>query len=278
MKNLKRKLAIALLSGITLITTACGSSVSNEEVIKKVYESANNIKSADIELDLDMELALKDQSLKTSMKGKTSFISEPLAMSMDVITTAFQGEMKIKAYFKDNYMYISNPVKEGEWIKTDNEQLVKQIQEQQKNLTSDKIVEIFKNSSDKIKVDEKDGKYHVTYSGDGSEYKDIFITALSSTIQDPAALENIKNNTKFKKVNVTYVVDKNNYTPIEQKVDMELEITEAGNTANTKIKGTTKYSNVNNVKEIVLPEEAKNAKSLEELEKEQQEQQAEKSE
>lgn len=268
MKNLKRKLAVALLSGITLITTACSGAASNEEIVKKVYESSTNIKSADMDIDLDMELSADGQNLKTSMKGKTSFIADPLAMNMDIATSAFGNEVKLKAYFKDNYMYISNPDKEGEWIKTNNEQLVKQIQEQQKNLTSDKMAEIFKNSSDKIKVEEKDGKYHVTYNGDGSEYKDIFISALGSTIQDPAALEKIKNNTTFKKVIVTYVVEKDSYKPVEQIMDMELDITDSGKTANTKIKGTTKYSNVNNVKEIVLPEEAKSAKDLADLEKE----------
>ena len=65
----------------------------------------------------------------------------------------------------------------------------------------------------------------------------------------------------FKNVSIKLVVTKD-YVPVNNEVTMELATKNTPTPTTMKIKQIIKYSNVNNVKEISLPDEVKNAKEV----------------
>ena len=69
------------------------------------------------------------------------------------------------------------------------------------------------------------------------------------------------NNVDFKNVSIKLVVTKD-FTPVNNEVSMELASKNTPTPTTMKIKQIIKYSNVNNVKEIKLPDEVKNAKEV----------------
>mgnify|MGYP006969893696 FL=1 len=69
------------------------------------------------------------------------------------------------------------------------------------------------------------------------------------------------NNVDFKNVTIKLVVTKD-YTPVTNEVNMELATKNTSTPTTMKIKQNIQYSNVNNVKEINLPDEVKNAKEV----------------
>ena len=74
-------------------------------------------------------------------------------------------------------------------------------------------------------------------------------------------LKSAFNNVDFKNVTIKLVVTKD-YTPVANEVNMELATKNTPTPTTMKIKQNIQYSNVNNVKEINLPDEVKNAKEV----------------
>lgn len=262
MNVFKKNIAILLLSIITIIATACSSGISNEEILNNFYKNASSVKSSDIDLDMKVEMKEGNDNFNMTMKGKSSVITEPLAMALDMNTEILGDKTSIKIYLKDDYLYMASSENKNSWLKTKDSNLVETIKTQQNNIASTKILEVFKKSSEKTKVEKKDDKYTITYSGDGSEYKDIFIEQLALSMGG-SSLQQISENIKIKNAKIVYIVDAKTFNPIESNSEITMEITENGKTGSVNTTTNMKFSNINNVKEISLPEEAKNAISLE---------------
>ena len=69
------------------------------------------------------------------------------------------------------------------------------------------------------------------------------------------------NNVDFKNVSIKLVTTKD-FIPVNNEVTMELATKNTSTPTTMKVKQNIKYSNVNNVKEINLPDKVKNAKEV----------------
>lgn len=263
MKMFKKNIFIALFSALAIILTACGSSMSNEDVVKKFYENTKNMKSADIVADTTTEMSVLNQKMTINSVMDGSVILDPVAMKMTLKTKMENQSVNMQLYFKDNVMYMEDPTSAGKWVKTTDDSIVSSIKKQQEGLTSDAMLELFKEVSKDTTVAEKDGKYVLTYKGDGSGYTDILKKSLEATVTDNAMLTQLTQNMTFKSVEVIYVVDKNTLLPIETTTNYEMEVSIQGQSVNMKVNGKTTFSNINKVSEITLPDEVKNAEELE---------------
>lgn len=272
MKNLKKLFFVVMLSVVTVISVACSASVSNDDVLTKFYENTKNIKSADVKSTAEITITPEGEGqqplvTKTSISGTT--VSEPLTFKLDTITTILGRDISINMYYKDNTLYIKSPMTgDGEeWLKTSDTSIIQQIYlvDNQSLVSSNASLELFKKKVDGIKVEEKDGKYEISFSGNVDNIKDIVFDILSkSTGGNSAAFEQIKNNMTFKSFTAKYVVDKSTYLPISLDSTIELEINVDGQKGTIKTVSSEKYENINKVSEIVLPDEVKNAKDINE--------------
>ena len=250
-KSLKKSLFILLTLLSVFFIVACGDKLSKKEVIEKFIESDKNIKSADLTITMKIEQKNSTNPAGISMEasGDLSVILEPaLAMKMD-ITVPFSNN-KLAMYMKDDYSYIQNP-NNNQWIKQSNKGFGEQFTKlyAQSNAMYDFLLK----NIDKIDLKEKDGNYLLIIKN----FKDLF-----KSLNIPESQFDM-----FNDISMTFEIDKKTFLPITFTMLGAIKV------ENIKMDFTfkAKYSNINNVKEIIVPKEAleaKEEKSVEEQLKE----------
>ena len=254
-KSLKKSLFILLTLLSVFFIVACGDKLSKKEVIEKFIESDKNIKSADLTITMKIEQKNSTNPAGISMEasGYLSVILEPaLAMKMD-ITVPFSNN-KLAMYMKDDYSYIQNP-NNNQWIKQSNKGFGEQFTKlyAQSNAMYDFLLK----NIDKIDLKEKDGNYLLTIK----DFKEILKKEFS--VLDPTG----KGLDGFEDMVLTFTVDKKTFLPVN--FTMVGAINEGGIKMNFSFEA--KYSNINNVKEIIVPKEALEAKEQKTIEQQLQE-------
>ena len=243
-KSLKKSLFILLTLLSVFFIVACGNKLSKKEVIEKFIESDKNIKSADLTITMKIEQKNSTNPAGISMEasGDLSVILEPaLTMKMD-ITVPFANN-KLAMYMKDDYSYIQNP-NDNQWIKQSNKGFGEQFTKlyAQSNAMYDFLLK----NIDKIDLKEKGGNYLLIIKN----FKDLFKDDLKSL--------NIPENQfdMFNDISMTFEIDKKTFLPITFTMSGAIKV------ENIKMDFAfeAKYSNINNVKEIVVPKEALEAK------------------
>ena len=250
-KSLKKSLFILLTLLSVFFIVACGNKLSKKEVIEKFIESDKNIKSADLTITMKIEQKNSTNPAGISMEasGYLSVILEPaLAMKMD-ITVPFSNN-KLAMYMKDDYSYIQNP-NNNQWIKQSNKGFGEQFTKlyAQSNAMYDFLLK----NIDKIDLKEKGGNYLLIIKN----FKDLF-----KSLNIPESQFDM-----FNDISMTFEIDKKTFLPITFTMSGAIKV------ENIKMDFAfeAKYSNINNVKEIIIPKEAleaKEEKSVEEQLKE----------
>ena len=256
MKKSLKKLLFILLTLLSMIfIVACGEKASKKEVVEKFVESYKNIKSADLTMTMKIEQKNSTNPAGISMEasGDVSMIIEPtLALKMD-ITVPFVNN-KLAMYVKDDYIYMQNP-NDNQWIKQSNKGFGEQFTKLYAQ--SNAMYDFFLKNIDKIDLSEKDGNYLLTIK----DFKEILKKEFS--VLDPTW----KGLDGFEDMVLTFTVDKKTFLPVN--FTMVGAINEGGIKMNFSFEA--KYSNINNVKKIIIPKEAleaKEEKSVEEQLKE----------
>ena len=250
-KSLKKSLFLLLTLLSILFIVACGEKAEKKEVVEKFVENSKNIKSTDVSASMKMEQKNSTGPAGMSMEvsGNMSIILEPkLSMKMDLTIPATNN--KLSMYLKDGYSYVQN-LGDGQWIKQTNKAFEEQFKKAyaQSNALYDFLVK----NIDKIDLSEKGGNYILTMK----DFKEILKN--ESSILDPTG----KGLDGFEDMVMSFTVDKKTFLPVN--VTMTGTINEGPIKMNFSF--DLKYSNINNVKEIIIPKEALEAKeTLEVLE------------
>ena len=117
------------------------------------------------------------------------------------------------------------------------------------------VYDILKNNIDKIDIDEKGGNYIISISKDSEFLKDAMKQQLAST---NTAGAQIGDDVKIENIAVKYIVDKNTYLESSSTVSFDFEM----QGMKMSMEMDAKMSNINNVTDIVIPEEVLNAKEI----------------
>jgi len=238
-----------------VFVVACGEKASKKEVVEKFVENSKNMKSTDATLTMKMEQKNSTNPAGISMEatGNISMILEPnLAMKMDLVIPFANN--KLSMYVKDDYSYMQNP-SDNQWIKQSNKGFEEQFKKAYAQ--SNALYDFFMKNLDKIDLKEKGGNYLLIIKN----FKDLFKDDLKSL--------NIPENQfdMFNDISMTFEIDKKTFLPITFTMSGAIKV------ENIKMDFSfeAKYSNINNVKEIIIPKEAleaKEEKSVEEQLKE----------
>ena len=239
-KSLKKLLFILLTLLSVFFIVACGDKLSKKEVIEKFIESDKNIKSADLTITMKIEQKNSTNPAGISMEatGNISMIIKPaLAMKME-LTVPFANN-KVSMYMKDDYSYIQNP-NNNQWIKQSNKGFGEQFTKlyAQSNAMYDFLLK----NIDKIDLKEKGGNYLLIIKN----FKDLF-----KSLNIPESQLDM-----FNDISMTFEIDKKTFLPITFTMSGAIKV------ENIKMDFAfdAKYSNIDNVKEIIVPKEALEAK------------------
>ena len=258
-KSLKKYLLLVATVILSVTLAACGMGTSAEQIVNKSVESSKNIKSTDFEATNSSEILIGDQTQTIENTVSGSLIMDPLAMKANTDVKAQGQSQTLELYIKDGTAYAKS-TGQNEWVKSSNNNITAQFENLKKIANSDQILEFYKKIAKDFKKTEENGNYVLTYTGNGDQFKDLMV-AIANASSGSEVTASAFNNVDFKNVSIKLVVTKD-FTPVNNEVTMELATKDTSNPTTMKIKQIIKYSNVNNVKEINLPDEVKNAKEV----------------
>lgn len=263
MKNLKNILIISLIALTTLFVTACSnSSLSKEEVINKFYENNATIKNLDAKSDITMKMSQGSESMEIKSTMDSTMFIDPISFKMNLSTSVMNQNLNVDMYLIDNVLYMKAPSPENTWIKTNDTKAIGDLSSQKFVENSKATIDILKKNMDKTTLEEKDGNYIVTFSGNGQELLEVALNSLAQSAGNSDIIATLKESVTIKNMVVKYVVSKDKLLPVESDITIDMEISENNNTGNVTNNVKTYYSNINSAKAITLPEEAKNATEI----------------
>ena len=258
-KSLKKYLLIIATVILSVTLAACSTGASAEQIVNKSIESSKNIKSTDFTATNSSEILVGEQTQTVENTVSGSLIMEPLTMKATTDVKAQGQSQTLELYIKDGTAYAKS-TGQNEWVKSSNNAITAQFENLKKIANSDQILEFYKKISKDFKKTEENGNYVLTYTGNGDQFKELMV-AIANASSGNEVTASAFAGVDFKNVSIKLVVTKD-YVPVNNEVTMELATKNTPTPTTMKIKQIIKYSNVNNVKEINLPDEVKNAKEV----------------
>ena len=187
-----------------------------------------------------------EKFVENSKKMKSTDVT--MTMKMDLVIPFANN--KLSMYVKDDYYYLQNP-NDNQWTKQSSKGFAEQFKKAYAQ--SNALYDFLMKNLDKIDLKEKAGNYILTIK----DFKEILKN--ESSVLDPTG----KGLEGYEDLVVTFTVDKKTFLPLS--FEMKGVINEGPIKMNFSF--DLKYSNINNVKEIIVPKEALEAKeTLEVLE------------
>ena len=258
-KSLKKYLLIIATVILSVTLAACSTGASAEQIVNKSIESSKNIKSTDFTATNSSEILVGEQTQTVENTVSGSLIMEPLTMKATTDVKAQGQSQTLELYIKDGTAYAKS-TGQNEWVKSSNNAITAQFENLKKIANSDQILEFYKKISKDFKKTKENGNYVLTYTGNGDQFKELMV-AIANASSGNEVTASAFAGVDFKNVSIKLVVTKD-YVPVNNEVTMELATKNTPTPTTMKIKQIIKYSNVNNVKEISLPDEVKNAKEV----------------
>jgi len=248
--SLKKLLFLALTVFSVMFIGACGKSeINKEEVINKFIEVSKEMKSANMLMDI--KISQKGSKENINILMDSTIILEPLQMKLEMTVPSQSTKMDI--YIKDGYMYALDPFS-NQWIK----QKVTDLENEQfKGYMTNSlyVYDVMKDNIDKMNIDEKDGNYIISISKNSEFLKEAMKKQLSTMDTSVSQLEE---KIETDNIAIQYTIDKNTY--LVKNSNMSFDVLMNGE--KTTINLDKKFSNINEVKEISIPEETKNAEEI----------------
>jgi hypothetical protein len=165
---------------------------------------------------------------------------------MKTILEAKEDNIKITTFIKDGVMYTSYP-EDNSWLKLD---ISEKDMNKFKIILNDsiEIYKVLKDNLDKISIKEDGGNYIISITKNSDFINEYIKNSMSNTMGP---------NTDLKANNATleYIIDKETYFTKSFVLTFDAEV------QGQKLKALTEttFSDINNVEEIIVPEEALNS-------------------
>ena len=244
-KSLKKILFTILTVFAVFFVVACGNKedakINKEEVLQKNVEATNSIKSGRKVINAKVEV---EGGQPIEYIVDSSLIKEPLAMK--TILESKEDNIKITTFIKDGVMYTSYP-EDNSWLKLD---ISEKDMNKFKIILNDsiEIYKVLKDNLDKISIKEDGGNYIISITKNSDFINEYIKNSMSNTMGP---------NTDLKANNATleYIIDKETYFTKSFVLTFDAEV------QGQKLKALTEttFSDINNVEEIIVPEEALNS-------------------
>lgn len=263
-----KKIGYALLLVCLMIgLVACGSDKSSsnssktnsvEDVLAKVMEANKDIKSLSQEAKIQMQMSITQgeqiQEEKMDMTTKMDLINDPLTAYQEIqMSVPEQGEQTIKQYItKDGIFSNIN----GEWIAIPEEMNAEFKQTIKEAGNMDTQVEQFDTLSEYLKLKEESEQYVLTADIPGDKMKEIAQSVLQKASTGNEQTIQAMEQMDIKSIKLAYQIDKKTHLFKGVTVNMVMNMEAEGQKVEMKMDMDSTFSNINNVKEIIVPKEA----------------------
>jgi len=217
----------------------CGQKLTQADVLKKASEAIDTVDSYSIESTVKMTMT--DMEMTMDLSGDIT--KDPQAMYMKMGIAMAGMSMDMETYVLENEAYMSMF---GQWVKATPEELELDGMDQ---FNKDEI-EKLNNFKDYYEMKEEGSNYVLTLKGEGEKFNELVKSFLQQTeVTGESEIADFKVNS----LDLVVQIDKKSYAIVSEKVKAELEY--EGEVM--KMEAETKFTNVNKVEPIQVPDDVK---------------------
>lgn len=233
--------------------------ITSQELVKKVTDATNAVKSAKVNAKTQVVGEISGKTVTTDLVLESTMTKEPFAVKFDSTSTTDGESYKASIYFTQNDVYLTDSELK-EWVKINEDELKAIYKKQENSVNFKNIVELLEVLKDKIKVEQEGSNFVVTYTGNDDEINNPLKNTILST--EPAA-GRMLGSSKADNLEIKVLIDKNTFIPVDYDIKTKMTVSEGTKVLTFDMSLNFKYSEINEVKEIVIPDDVKNAKDFE---------------
>lgn len=243
------------------------ANLSAEEVFTKMMDANDSIESFSAIANVEQDMSFNGESMSTTTKTEMKVTMDPVAIEQKLtIDMPGEGSQDAEVFMTEEGYYMYEPT-EDVWLKFPDE-ITKDLMEQTM-LQADIETQMaqFENMKDNFSVEENDEYYILSLDvNEDDDLSDMISEMAQSALPDEfAALgEEIFEQMKIQKIAYEMYIDKSTF--YVDTLDMVLHMTLhlEGEEMKLEQKTNSKYTDYNNVGEIVVPQEViDNAQEIE---------------
>ena len=245
--------------------------LSNEEIVKKLTESSKLIKSSKVKVENKIIYEVSDRKKEISSNFDIITSSNPTIVKITGKVRTFgqisfygdenkNGDQDINIYHTEDAVYIFD-IHDKKWLNVKDEEAKKELQDKKDADRLDVVIKMMNDLTKYLKIEEKESEYEVTFLGTNDYVKESLKKALmDNKVEFLDVLDDMKLDT-FK---LEYKLDKETFMPKEQKIEFILKKSTYSSETIINFDINTKYSEINKVEPITIPDEVKNAEEWKE--------------
>ena len=233
--------------------------ITSQELVKKVTDATNAVKCAKVNAKTQVVGEISGKTVTTDLVLESTMTKEPYAVKFDSTSTTDGESYKASIYFTQNDVYLTDSELK-EWVKINEDELKSIYKKQENSVNFKNIVELLEVLKDKIKVEQEGSNFVVTYTGNDDEINNPLKNTILST--EPAA-GRMLGSSKADNLEIKVLIDKNTFIPVDYDIKTKMTVSEGTKVLTFDMSLNFKYSEINEVKEIVIPDDVKNAKDFE---------------
>ncbi|MEN1967657.1 DUF6612 family protein [Lentibacillus sp. N15] len=282
-----KKVFLVLVAGVmALVLAACNdtaeptegaskekeSKLTAEEVYSKALEASEDMKSAEVSMNVNQQIQASDDSVAMETKSNydTKMTMDPIALYMKGVTKMEMdgaGDEEIPAmdmeiYMVDDGMYLySDQI--GDWVKMDNSSMdmIEQMAGQQPDPSEQ--LKMMQDYAEDLSFEQSDDEFILKLDADGDKFNDLMQKMMQENMPDELleqmgkegqeALENMDINS----MSFEFSVDKETYEMKTFNMDMDMTMHADNEELNIVQQVESEYSNINKVDAIEVPDDVK---------------------
>lgn len=258
MKKLQKILIALAISSISIGAVACSShKVTNEELVKKVNEATKSAKSLKSKNVSTVSIDVNGRKVTTNFDLETEMTKEPSVVKISRKSETSGQTINGNMYITGEAVYFQNSYSK-EWLNIKNESYKKSFEAQKPSADFGNMVELLTALEKNFKIEQKDSNYEVTYSGTDDVVKEPLKKIIVAS--QPNSQKVIQNNIELEQFDAKFIIDKKTFNLTEVNIKTKIKASISNQPLIIEIDFNVKYYDINELKEITIPDEVKNAR------------------
>ncbi|MFS0690747.1 DUF6612 family protein [Sporosarcina sp. 179-K 8C2 HS] len=237
------------------------SEMTAQEVYSKAMEVSAEQKSMHAVMDIDQKISIPSQELemKSKIKMDMDIIVEPLAMHQNMkMDMGEHGKADLEMYMNESGFFMNDP-QAGQWIKMPKDMYDDMMAEMGGETDPTLDMKMFNEFKDDFKFEQTDDEYILTLSASGDKFsglmKELMGSALPSDLEMTEEDAEMLNNMDVKSLEVVMYIDKETFYTNAFDLDMDMTMKVENEEMRIVQKMKSVLSKINEIDEIVVPQE-----------------------
>lgn len=257
MKKIQKIMMALALCSISIGAVACSSSkISNEDLVKKVNEATKSVTSLKSKNASTVSIDVNSKKVTTKFDLETEMTKEPSVVKISGKSETSGNTVINNQYITTDTYYFQNNYNK-QWYNLKEESTRKLYDGQKNSADYANIVELLTALEKNLKIEQKDSNYEATYSGTDDAIKEPLKKIIIAS--QPTSKGVLNNDIELEQFDVKFIIDKKTFNPTEFNIKTKFKVLVVKQTLNIDVDFNIKYSDVNGVKEITIPDEVKNS-------------------